>query len=395
VISFDEALLKVAGIARPLDSERVPLSEAHGRVLAEPVVARISAPPVDASAMDGYAVRDSDLATLPARLPLAGESFAGSGYDGALPEGACVRIFTGAPVPTGAERVIVQEVVRREGDIAIFETPPGSARHIRSAGSDFAVGDTLLAAGNRIGPRAMVAAAGADVNSLTVWRRPRLMVLSTGDELVDPGTAAGTRGCIPESVSYGVAALATEAGAEFVGTRRLRDDLATMEVAAAEALRDADLVVVTGGASVGERDFAKTMFEPAGLDLIFSKVSIKPGKPVWLGRAGKSLVLGLPGNPTSALVTARLFLVPLIYGLTGQDPADALRWRSLPLAEPLEPTGPRETFSRGYGGGSAVHLFGHQDSSAQKVLADAALLVRRPPGDEAVPAGSPVAVLDF
>ena len=395
MISFDEAVLKVAAIARTLDSERVPLAEAHGRVLAEPVIARISAPPVDASAMDGYAVRDSDLADLPAHLPLAGESFAGNGFDGALPEGACVRIFTGAPVPAGADRVIVQEVVSREGDIAVFEQRPGSARHIRGAGSDFAKGDTLLAAGTLMTPRAMVAAAGADVDHVMAWRRPRLIVLSTGDELVDPGTAAGNERRIPESVSYGVAALAAEAGAEFIGTRRLRDDLATMETAAAEALRDADLVVVTGGASVGERDFAKTMFEPAGLDLIFSKVSIKPGKPVWLGRAGKSLVLGLPGNPTSALVTARLFLVPLLYGLTGRNPADALRWQTLPLAEQLKPTGPRETFSRAYANGSGVQLFGHQDSSAQKVLADATLLVRRPPGEEAVPAGSPVAVLDF
>ena len=137
------------------------------------------------------------------------------------------------------------------------------------------------------------------------------------------------------------------------------------------------------------------MFESAGLDLIFSKVAIKPGKPVWLGSVGSTLVLGLPGNPTSALVTARLFLAPLLCRLTGRDPAEALSWRSLPLADPLEPTGDRETFSRGYAVGGAVRLFGHQDSSAQKVLAAASLLVRRPAGDQPLPSGTPIQVLDF
>ena len=395
MIGFDEAVEMIAAVARPLGPERVSLASAHGRVLAEPVVAQISSPPADVSAMDGYVVRDSDLAAIPAELPIAGESFAGTGFEGELPQGACVRIFTGAPVPGGADRVVIQEVVRRDGNLAFFDHPPGSARHIRRAGSDFARGDTLLPAGRLMSPRAMVAAAGADMDHVMAWRRPRLIVLSTGDELVDPGQAAGTSGRIPESVSYGVAALAIEAGAEFAGTLRLPDDLATMEAAAAEALRDADVVVVTGGASVGERDFAKTMFEPAGLELVFSKVAIKPGKPVWIGRAGKTLVVGLPGNPTSALVTARLFLVPLLFGLGGRDPNDSLRWRTLPLAEELSPTGERETFSRGYADEAGIRLFGHQDSSSQKVLAEATLLVRRVPGNAKVPAGSPVPVLDF
>lgn len=395
MISFDEALAKVRAVAGPLGTERVPIGQAHGRVVAEPVVARVSSPPSDVSAMDGYAVRDSDLGDLPTRLPLAGESFAGQGFGGPLPSGACVRIFTGAPVPQGADRVIVQEVVTREEDVALFKEPPGPARHIRRAGSDFKEGDVLLDVGTSLRPGAVIAAAGADMAEVTVWRRPRVLILGTGDELVEPGTAREQAGRIPESVSYGIAALATETGAEVIGSRRLPDQLSVMRAAAAESLGRADVVIVTGGASVGERDFAKAMWDGTDLELVFSKVAIKPGKPVWLGRAGSTLVIGLPGNPTSALVTGRLFLVPLLYGLCGRNGAEGLAWRRQPLAQALEPTGNRETFSRGFSDGNGVRLFDHQDSSAQKVLAQATLLVRRPAGNEPVAAGSMVDVLDF
>lgn len=395
MISFDEAVATVGEVARPLGAERVPLREAHRRVLADAVVARVSAPPADVSAMDGYAVRDADLQSLPARLPIAGESFAGQGFKGQLPPGQCVRIFTGAAVPAGADRVVVQEVVRREGDEAIFSETPGSGRHIRRAGSDFRCGETLLQAGVLLRPGALVTAAGADVAELSVWRRPRVVIIGTGDELVEPGTACEREGCIPESVSFGVAALAAEAGAEVVETLRLPDDLSRMRSAAARSVDGADVIVVTGGASVGERDFAKTMWDALGLELLFSKVAIKPGKPVWLGRVQSKLVIGLPGNPTSALVTGRLFLVPLLYGIAGRAPFDALAWKQLPLVAPLDPTGSRETFSRAFVEGGKVQLFDHQDSSSQKVLAAATLLVRRPPGEEPVPAGALLEVLDF
>ena len=395
MISFDEAVALVSATGGLLGTGEVPLRSANRRVLAAPVTAMVSSPPADVSAMDGYAVRESEIAELPAALPVAGESFAGKAFDGVMPPSACGRIFTGAAVPQGADRVVVQEAVRREGNLAHFEQPLSPARHIRRRGSDFEAGEVLLEAGTLLTPQALVAAAGADVERLTVARRPRIRLLSTGDELVEPGRAREVPGSIPESVSFGVAAMAEDWGGTFLGATRLPDDLTRMEAAAAEALERADLVVVTGGASVGEKDFAKTMFAPAGLELIFSKVSIKPGKPVWLGRARGTLVLGLPGNPTSALVTARLFLAPLLCRLTGRDPREALAWRTLPLGEELGPTGDRETFSRGHAEGGAVHLFGHQDSSAQKVLAAATLLVRRPPGSEPVPSGTGVQVLDF
>jgi molybdopterin molybdotransferase len=345
--------------------------------------------------MDGYAVREQDLEQLPASLQLVGGSFAGSGWEGSLTNGTCVRIFTGAPVPDGADRVVIQEEVRSSGNAAIIDERPGSARHIRKRGSDFRAGEELLAAGRLLGPRALVAAAGADVAALEVYCRPRLHILSTGDELAEPGIARERAFAIPESVSFGVAALAREWGAECLGTTRLRDDLPRMEEVARAAINDADLIVVTGGASVGEKDFAKAMFEPLGLALVFSKVSIKPGKPVWLGRVGEQIVMGLPGNPTSALVTARLFLAPLLAGLTGRPIEDALEWSTMPLAAPLGACGARETFHRGRLRDAAAEVLGFQDSSAQKALADADLLIRQRANAPAIGAGQSVEVLDF
>jgi molybdopterin molybdotransferase len=369
MISFDEALRLVAQVARPLGRERVAIADAAGRVLAQPVTAMVDSPPADGSAMDGYAVRDADL---PGRLRVIGESFAGRGFDGALVPGTCVRIFTGAPLPAGADRVVIQEVVARDGDDAIITDPPGPAHHIRRRGSDFRADDVLLEAGRRLGPRQLVAAAAADLGEVEVWRQPTLLVLGTGDELAPPGEARSRPGTIPESISCGIEA---------------------MERAAREALDQADLVVVTGGASVGDRDFAKPMFEAHGLELIFSKVAIKPGKPVWLGRAGGSLVLGLPGNPTSAMVTGRLQLAPLVAGLAGREAV--LDWRRLPLAAPLPACGERETFHRARLSGDGAVPLANQDSGAQRALADADLLIRSQPHDPEKRAGDVVEAIDF
>jgi len=395
VISFDEAVALVHEVAKPIDREPIALAEAHGRVLAEPVHARVDSPPADVSAMDGYAVREADLDAFPARLPIAGKSFAGRGFAAPLPVGQCVRIFTGAPVPEGADRVVIQENVEREDDIAVIAADPGAARHIRPRGLDFAAGDRLLEPGRLLDPRALVAIAGADLAQVEVHVRPRLAILGSGDELAEPGQASAIAGAIPESVSLGVAALATDWGARIVARRRLRDELVSMRAAAVEALEAADLVVVTGGASVGEKDFAKAMFEDAGLELIFSKVAIKPGKPVWLGRAHGRLVIGLPGNPTSALVTARLLLAPLLAGLTGRGPGEALRWRQLPLANVAPACKGRETFARARWHSGAAELLANQDSSAQRMLAAADLLVRRRPGSPVAWAGALVETLDF
>lgn len=395
MISFDEAVELVRRTATPLGSETVSLDMAAGRVLAAPVVARIESPRSDVSAMDGYAVREDDLATLPARLRILGASFAGSGWNGAISPGECVRIFTGAPMPGGADRVVIQENVERDADFALIAGHPGTARHVRARGGDFAAGEELVAAGRLLCPRAIVAAAAADLAEVSVYRRPRLRILSTGDELAEPGSAAVSTDCIPESVSFGVGALAAEWGATLTGRARLKDDLRAMERAAADAAASADVVVVTGGASVGEKDFAKAMFGPAGLELIFSKVAIKPGKPVWLGTAGQALVMGLPGNPTSAMVTARLLLAPLLAGLTGRGTEPALRWHRTSLAAAMRDCGPRETFHRARLVDGQVDILTDQDSSAQKALAEAQLLVRQRADAPAQAAGELVEVLDF
>lgn len=392
MISFDEACRLTASLARPLEPERAPLAMARGRRLAAPVIARHDAPAVDVSAMDGYAVRSSDLADGGVALPLAGASFAGGGYPGALPAGACVRIFTGAPIPLGADRVVIQEEVEEVGGQARFPLPAGR-RHVRSAGSDFRAGDVLVPAGAELTPHRLVAAAAADCEAVDVWRRPRVAVLATGDELVEPGQLAGRADAVCESVSFGVAALAETWGAELTDRRRGGDDLALLQALAAEAVDRADVVVTTGGASVGERDHSRAMFEPLGLEIIFAKVAMKPGKPIWIGRAGHAFVVGLPGNPTSAMVTARLLLAPLLAGLSGADPASAWDWRRRPLASAIPCAGDRETFARGRLGDQGVEWLADQDAASQKALAEADVLIRRRPGANGAAAGEPVECL--
>ena len=395
MIDFDAAAALILEAARPLEAETAALESAGGRALAVNLKARGDAPRTAVSAMDGYAVRDADLATLPARLAIAEVAFAGRADVPTLPPNSCARVFTGGPVPLSADRVVVQEIVGRDGDDALFETTPGEGRHIRAAGSDFRAGEVLLPAGTILGFRAMVSAAAADVATLSVVRRPRVVILGTGDELVEPGQALETPGSIPESVSFGVAELARQYGAEVIARRRLTDTPDTLEAAAGQALDEADLIVVTGGASVGEKDFARAMFAPFGLELIFSKVAIKPGKPVWFGRANGKWILGLPGNPTSAIVTARLFLAPLIAGLAGRDPVALMTWRDVILTTPLKPCGDRETFERGRLDQDGVAVLNTQDSGSQKALATADVLIRRRPGASGLAAGDLATILDF
>jgi molybdopterin molybdotransferase len=260
-------------------------------------------------------------------------------------------------------------------------------------GKDFRVGDEVLVAGRLLDPATLVAAAGADVAEVEVFVRPRVALLSTGDELVEPGEARMATLAVPDSASLGVAVLAGQWGGQVVSRARLRDDLAAMEVAARDAVDAADMVLVIGGASVGERDFAKAMFGPFGLDLLFSKVSIRPGKPAWFGRVGETLVLGLPGNPTSALVTARLLLAPLLAAMQGRPLEQALAWEPARLASPIPACDLRETFHRARLASDEVSLVDFQESHAQKALAEADVLARQPANTAAVPAGEDVQVL--
>ncbi len=395
MISFDEATAVIRAIALPLDPETVPVDSALWRILAEPVVARVTSPSTDTSAMDGYAVRNLDVQTTPVSLQVIGKSFAGSGYGSGVGQGQAVRIFTGAPIPTGADRVIMQELVTQVGTTATLNLPPGSGWHIRDAGSDFRKGDQLLPANISLNPRALLVCAAADYAQVRVWRKPKLVILSTGDELVPSGTATQFPGHIPDSVSIGVAALTEQWGGQMVYRQCIADELTLLKAAAAEALTAADVIIVTGGASVGERDYAKTMFEDTGLNLLFNKVAIKPGKPVWMGTVGSTFIIGLPGNPTSAMVTARLFLAPLLAALTGAGYATAQRWRSIGLGMPLGKTGERETFVRAKEEGGLAHPFNNQDSSAQKTLFLSNLLIHCPATQGHKATGDLVEVLDF
>ena len=393
LVPLDEALDIMLAQANPLPGEDVPIEQAYDRTLAAPVLANIASPRADSSAMDGYAVRDADLAQLPATLRVAGESFAGTAQPPALEAGKAVRIFTGAPVPDRADRVVIQENCSRDGDMVTVHEY-GSGRHIRYVGHDFDEGDELLPSGTRLTARALVAAAGADLAQINLVRRPRVAILGTGDELVPPGEARHRPGTIPESLSPALAAMVGEAGGEVFQRVHLPDDIAVLEDWAREALTQVDLVVITGGASVGERDYAKIIWGEE-LDLLFSKVAIKPGKPVWLGRRGKTLVLGLPGNPTSALVTARLFLVPLVSGMAGRKTGGALDWREGVAGSSFPANGSRETLARAKWKGGRLVPLDSQDSSSQAMLAQADVLVRRPINAPQAMPGDPLRYLDF
>ncbi len=391
--SFDEASGIVSSRATPVGTEFVALENAEGRILAMDVVAQCASPAGPVSAMDGYAVRDSDLGKLPASLDVVGNSFAGKGFLGALPPGACVRIFTGAPVPPGADRILVQEDVRQEGAKAIFAGPLSNRRHLRLRGADFREGDVLVPANSTLTPQRLIGVAASDRAEVKVYRRPRVAILCCGDELAAPGDARRSQDSIPESISYGVAALVHCWGGKITARSRLPDDLSRLQAAAALAVSDSDVVVIIGGASVGEKDLAKEAFALLGLEMLFAKVAIKPGKPVWFGRSGRVLVMGLPGNPTSALVTARLFLAPLVAGLSGSRPEDALDWRMMRANTPVEGCADRDVFVRATIQARSAASLSDQDSASQRALAEATHLIRRRCGEPSADAQALVETL--
>lgn len=394
LISLDEAWAIIAQVAEPFPAETIELHGAAGRILAAPVVAAFASPRADVSTMDGYAVRDGD-ARVGAVLAIIGVSAAGAAFTGSVGTGQAVRIFTGASLPAGADRVVIQENVAVKGDRTTIVDLAGEANFVRARASDFAEGDEVVAAGTRLTPGALVAAAGSGNAMVEVTRRPRAMTIATGDELRSIGEALGSIDHIPDSIGPGLGAMLDRLGVDVVGHRLLGDDLPSLEAAAAAAVAAADLVVVTGGASVGARDFAKAMFAPLDMELLFSKVAIKPGKPVWLGRVGTTLVVGLPGNPGSAMVTARLLLAPLVAALLGQSRPSPLEWIDLPLGTPIPATGDRETFVRAALADGRLMPVANQDSGAQRALADVHWLIRCPAGQGSLEDGAMVPALMF
>ena len=381
LISFDEAQRLLIDMAKPVGTERVSLGAGDDRILAAPVIAQRSAPIVAVSAMDGFAVRDEDTRHLPAYLKIVGKSFAGAKHTGTISSGQCVRIFTGAPLPLNADRVVIQEDVIVDGTTAYIETPPSDRRHVRAEASDFAIGDTIVSAGQKLRPQHLIAAAAANLGELDVYCRPKVHIVCCGDELAPSGTVGISSQQVPESVSVGIAAMARRWGAFVTGYSLLGDDIEALTVAASEALRTSDIVVIIGGASVGEKDFAKAAFAPLGMSLVFNKVAIKPGKPVWLGNVCSKPVLGLPGNPTSALITARLFLAPLLAEMAGGSAAKALNWHRSRFKGKIKHSVDRDIFLRAQRVDDYVHQLSSQDSADQKSLAETRFLIRVPPGD--------------
>lgn len=394
MLTFDEAVALLAGSFDRLGTETVALEEAYGRYLAEQITAALDAPRCDVSMMDGYAVTNR-AATGNGWLDVTGEARPAMPYAGTLEESQAVRIYTGAPVPRGAELVVMQEYAERSGDRVRFREGHGPSLHIRRAGSDFRAGGILLQSGLRLSPQALVAAAAADRSEVLVTRRPRVAIISTGNELSAPGAAHKTSARIPDSASCGVGAIARGTGGLVESSVRAPDDLDQLRDAAASALDNADCVVVIGGASVGDYDFARAMFANLAMELLFSKVAIKPGKPVWLGRVGTKAVVGLPGNPTSAMVTARLFLVPLLVALQGARPSDHLAFLPMRVSSPLPEGGDRETFWRATSTPDGIDTVVNQDSGAQAPLAKTDWLIRRPPGAAATLPGDVLPALRF
>ena len=394
-----EALrLILAGARAPTAVESVPLRRAAGRVLAGDLAARRTQPPCDVSAMDGYAVRAGDIAAVPTSLALVGESAAGRAFAGEVGPGEAARIFTGAPVPRGADTVVIQEnTTAADGRVTVRQSePPG--RHLRRAGQDFRRGEVLLAAGRRLGAADLALAAAMSHPVLPVFRRPLVAVLATGDELVQPGEEPGP-GQIVASNSFALMALAETAGADILDLGIARDDMASLAGCFARA-RDAgaDLLVTLGGASVGDHDLVQRALVAEGMDLGFWRVAMRPGKPLMHGRLGPIQVLGLPGNPVSAIVCGLLFVVPLVRALAGDRDAAEDPTEAGILAEPMAPNDARQDYMRARilasdGGPLGVVPGPRQDSSLLKALSDSDGLVVRPPHAPAAAAGDPCRVI--
>jgi len=402
VIPVEEALTRIRTGFAPLPAETVSLADALGRVLAEDVAARATQPPVDVSAMDGYAVRAADLGSLPARLQVVGEAPAGGAHEAPIGSGEAVRIFTGGPVPEGADTIIIQEHTVREGApvsagpaAVLVERKAEPGQHIRRAGNDFREGSIGLARGCRMGPRDIALAAGMNVPWLRVVRRPRIAVLATGNELVMPGEARG-RNQIVSTNSLGLVAAISAFGGVAMDLGIAPDDRGAL-IRMAEGARGADLLVTIGGASVGDHDLVRAALGEVGFALDFWKIAIRPGKPLIFGRIGATPLLGLPGNPVSALVCTAVFLRAAMERMLGL-PSPPRGGETAALAVDLGPNDEREDYLRarreiGPDGLVRVRPFPVQDSAMLSVLAAADCLVIRPPHAPAAAAGETVPIL--
>jgi molybdopterin molybdotransferase len=394
LLSVAEALARVTDGLAPLEAERVALDHAKGRVLAADVVAKLTQPPFNASAMDGYAVRAADCTALPVTMKLIGISAAGAGFRGQVGPGEAVRIFTGAPVPEGADSIVIQEDAEEVSGLVRIKGA-ASSTHIRPRGQDFRNGDVLLNSGMRIGPRELMLAAAANEAELIVRRSPKVAILATGDEVVPPGSKLGPDQIV-SSVPFGLAALIERHGGEAMRLGIAKDETESL-VTLARAGRAADILLTVGGASVGERDLVASALRSEGLEVEFWKIAMRPGKPSFYGRLGQQRVLGVPGNPVSAYITALIFLVPMLERLLGLA-GTSLGWQEAILAEAVQANAEREHYMRAVSewtpdGIRTVRPLPSQDSSLVAALARADCLIVRAAHDPALAAGARVRVL--
>ncbi|EIM78144.1 molybdenum cofactor synthesis domain-containing protein [Nitratireductor aquibiodomus RA22] len=414
LLPVDEALERILDGVKALPGEMVPIEEADGRVLAAPLSAMRTQPPFDASAMDGYAVRAADVETPRAvRLRVIGESAAGNRFHGAVGAGEAVRIFTGAPVPEGADTILIQENADLLDDGSIEATSTvASGRHIRRAGLDFVEGDVVLEQGRRLGPAGVGLAAAAGHAMLSVTERPLVAIIATGDELVRPGETCGPDQVVASN-GFAIGALAKSEGARILDLGIVGDDSAAITAAVQRAAAAGAHVLVTlGGASVGARDLVRQALLDAGMSLDFWKIAMRPGKPLMFGRlehrnsrnpdstlrpdtTGTMRVLGLPGNPVSSLVCAHLFLRPLVARLGQRSHTPDLR--AAVLASALRENDDRRDYIRASVASGPEGLiatpFSLQDSSMLTTLAAANALIVREPGAPAAEPGSRCRVL--
>ena len=397
LMSVADALAAILDGAAPLPEEMVALDAAYHRVLARDVAAKRTQPPQAMSAMDGYAVRASDAAQVNARLKVIGEVAAGRPFDRALGAGETARIFTGGVIPDGADAVVIQEDTMVDGNIITITEAASPGRHVRPAGVDFREGDVLLKAGSRLSDRDLSLAASMNFSELPIRRRPKVALLATGDELVMPGSSPGP-GQIVYSNGYSLRALARAEGAETIDLGVAADTLEATTAGIRRA-RDAraDILVTTGGASVGDHDLVKASLEAEGVKMAFWKIAMRPGKPMMHGRLGAMRVIGVPGNPVSSYVCTMLFVVPLIRALSGQSSIHQLRERAL-LGRDIGANDVREDYLRARleerdDGTLIATPVNHQDSSLLANLAVSRALVIRAPFAPAAKAGEPCEIL--
>ena len=396
MITVDEALDRIFAKIPAPSSETVPLSRAHKRVLTSPLLAKHTQPPFDASAMDGYAVRASEV--IPGKpLFLAGTSQAGARFTGMMEHGQCVRIFTGAPLPIGADAVIMQEQAVAQGTRVAFEKVPRVGQSIRRRGNDFTEGKELLPAGVGLTPAMLNLAASANYPSLEVARRPKLAVLATGDELVPPGTELGPDQIVASN-SYGLIPLLSPYADKVIDLGIVRDNKRELEKTILGAFDyGIDVLLTSGGASVGDRDYVQEVLRDLGVELDFWKIMMRPGKPLMFGTRGKTLVFGLPGNPTSAFVTATVLVRPALRMMTGHtDPF--WPFMGVPLAADLPPNGERRHFVRGKLNRNEIGFLevlpiAETDSNHSSSLAEADALIIQPENDPGTPAGEIVEII--